>query len=605
MDAEFLVGESNQPLFLRKWAVDPGNRPAQGHRAVFLGHSQPTHSGMLHDLGAGFRQLGWNAYSGDIRGHGKSTGSQTPLGHLDYEDGWQRAVADMRLLFERSFAGIPWEHRLVVVPNITALLTLEVLKTWPDLARHIVLISPPPNQRALAMFGKTFSRTRCILGSPDAPDEQSLHHLYAFLGSHLKERHHPADVMSTDRALIESVVADPLGWPTPTPAYWYNIFSGMLSAWKWPKGASVLPGTRCLILFGGEDAMLRDGGFLPPVERFLERVGFDDIASARIEGARSALFLEEKRFGIAERIVRWVGEEWHPVDEGDEIGVAELTSELLAKTSTLGASTELSPGELVELCYNAIDDESRWNEIIYRMIYEAERAGDLAEAALHKRILSLMPHWERSFNLNRQVMMNATLGVLLQSVVERLQIGVAILDSDGALLHSNQTYFEALTRLFPESVLPSAEQGIASSLTRELLTGELADPANQAGRGDTIILHDGTPVGFRFYPEALKQTGLQRQGPASVLVLRTSLGRDLEADSRMALIELAYGLTGKEAEVALLIAGGKSPEEAAETLGILVSTVRGHLKKAFSKMNVHSQSELTSRLLSGPLGWLG
>ena len=162
MDAEFLVGESNQPLFLRKWAVDPGNRPAQGHRAVFLGHSQPTHSGMLHDLGAGFRQLGWNAYSGDIRGHGKSTGSQTPLGHLDYEDGWQRAVADMRLLFERSFAGIPWEHRLVVVPNITALLTLEVLKTWPDLARHIVLISPPPNQRALAMFGKTFSRTRAI-----------------------------------------------------------------------------------------------------------------------------------------------------------------------------------------------------------------------------------------------------------------------------------------------------------------------------------------------------------------------------------------------------------------------------------------------------------
>ena len=147
MDAEFLVGESNQPLFLRKWAVDPGNRPAQGHRAVFLGHSQPTHSGMLHDLGAGFRQLGWNAYSGDIRGHGKSTGSQTPLGHLDYEDGWQRAVADMRLLFERSFAGIPWEHRLVVVPNITALLTLEVLKTWPDLARRL---GPWPTPTSLA-----------------------------------------------------------------------------------------------------------------------------------------------------------------------------------------------------------------------------------------------------------------------------------------------------------------------------------------------------------------------------------------------------------------------------------------------------------------------
>ncbi|MCD7060700.1 serine aminopeptidase domain-containing protein [Pelagibacterium xiamenense] len=605
MDTEFLVGDSSQPLLFRKWTVDPGSRPAEGHRAVFLGHSQPTHSGMLNDLGAAFRQLGWNTYSGDIRGHGKSTGSHNPLGHLDYEGGWQRAVADMRLFFEKSFAGIPWEHRLVVVPNITALLTLEVLKSWPDLARHIVLISPPPNQRAIAMFGKTFSQTRCKLGTADAPDEQSLHHLYAFLGSHLKERRHPADVMSADRALIDSVVADPLGWPTPTPAYWYNIFSGMLSAWKWPKSASVVPGTRCLILFGGEDAMLRDGGFLPPVERFLERVGFDDIASARIEGARSALFLEEKRFGIAERIVRWVGEEWHPEEEGPEIGVAELTSELLAMTSGLGASVDMSPGELVELCYNAIDDESRWNEIIYRMIYEAERSGDLAEAALHKRILSLMPHWERSFNLNRQVMMNATLGVLLQSVIERLQIGVAILDGEGELLHSNRTYFEALARLFPASGLSGSEKGVANALTGRLLRGERAGPTKRMGHRDTLIVHDDMPVAVRFYPDALKQTSLQRQGPASVLVLRTDPGGDLEADSRMALVELAYGLTGKEAEIALLIAGGRSPEEAAETLGILVSTVRGHLKKAFSKMNVHSQSELTSRLLSGPLGWLG
>lgn len=71
-------------------------------------------------------------------------------------------------------------------------------------------------------------------------------------------------------------------------------------------------------------------------------------------------------------------------------------------TSSLGASEDMSPGELVELCYNAIDDESRWNEIIYRMIYEAERSGDLAESALHKRILSLMPHWNvRSISTGR------------------------------------------------------------------------------------------------------------------------------------------------------------------------------------------------------------
>ena len=159
--------------------------------------------------------------------------------------------------------------------------------------------------------------------------------------------------------------------------------------------------------------------------------------------------------------------------------------------------------------------------------------------------------------------------------------------------------------MFPTSGLLETDQRSLNQLTRELLTGELIDTASRKGNRETLIVHDDVPVGFRFHPDALKQTSLQRQGPASVLVLRTSEERKLAADSRLALVELAYGLTGKEAEIVLLIAGGKSPEEAAETLGILVSTVRGHLKKAFSKMNVHTQSELTSRILSGPVGWLG
>ena len=117
------------------------------------------------------------------------------------------------------------------------------------------------------------------------------------------------------------------------------------------------------------------------------------------------------------------------------------------------------------------------------------------------------------------------------------------------------------------------------------------------------MLHDNAPVGFHFHPQALRQTGLQRQGPASILILRAT-ERDDDDNTRRVLTELAYGLTGKEAEIALLIAEGMSLDEIAGELGILVSTARGHLKKAFQKMSVHSQAELTARIMSGPVGWL-
>jgi alpha-beta hydrolase superfamily lysophospholipase/DNA-binding CsgD family transcriptional regulator len=576
-------------------------RLSAAKKSVFLGHSQPTHSGMLQSLAAGFRASGWDVHSGDIRGHGRSFDKTSAAGHLDPRNGWKSAVEDMRHLLERSFAETPWQDRLIVVPNITALLTLEVMKTWPDLARHIVFISPPPNQKTLALFGKTFAEVRVRLKGADTPDEQILHHLYSFLGAHLKDRRHLADVMSKDPRVIQEMLEDPHGWPTPTPGYWKQIFEGMLSSWSWPRGARMKPGTRCLVVFGGEDAMLRDGGFLPPIQRFLAGIGIEDVASERVEGARSALFLEEEKYAISRRILNWTQQNRRDEADISEVGVEELASDILNRISETGAR-QLEPDELVELCYNAIDDDSRWTEIIYRMIHEAEVAGDINEDELHERISRLMPHWERAFNLNKQVMMSATLGVLLESVIERLQIGVGLLDRQNDLLHCNGAFEASLSGLFPQDET-SADQVISRKARVYRLLAD--NEAVEGGRrdGERLIVQDGKPVGFQFFPAALRQTGLQRHGPASLLLLRVQTGEDT-SETRRTLIELAYGLTGKEAEIALEIAEGRSLDQIADSLGILVSTARGHLKKAFQKIGVHSQSELAARLMAGPVGWL-
>jgi DNA-binding CsgD family transcriptional regulator/PAS domain-containing protein len=475
------------------------------------------------------------------------------------------------------------------------------MKTWPDLARHIVFISPPPNQKTLALFGKTFAEVRIRLKGADTPDEQILHHLYSFLGAHLKDRRHLADVMSSDPGVIRQVLEDPHGWPTPTPAYWKQIFEGMLSAWSWPREARMKAGTRCLVVFGGEDAMLRDGGFLPPIQRFLARIGVEDVASERVEGARSALFLEEEKFGISRRVMDWIQQNRRDDAEISEVGVEELASDILNRISTAGAR-HLEPDELVELCYNAIDDDSRWTEIIYRMIHEAERSGDVNENELHERISRLMPHWERAFNLNKQVMMSATLGVLLESVIERLRIGVALLDKQNELLHCNSTFERTLAALFPEEGETMQAQTSRRAMVHGLLAANEAVEAPGAD-GERLIVYGGKPLGFQFFPAALRQTGLQRRGPASLLLLRVQDGGDTSA-TRKSLIELAYGLTGKEAGIALAIAEGQSLDQIAESQGILVSTARGHLKKSFQKIGVHSQSELTARLMAGPVGWL-
>jgi DNA-binding CsgD family transcriptional regulator len=58
----------------------------------------------------------------------------------------------------------------------------------------------------------------------------------------------------------------------------------------------------------------------------------------------------------------------------------------------------------------------------------------------------------------------------------------------------------------------------------------------------------------------------------------------------------AYGLTGREREVARLVVAGNSNPEVARALSISPTTVQDHLKKVFAKLGVGSRHELTARM---------
>jgi DNA-binding CsgD family transcriptional regulator len=63
-----------------------------------------------------------------------------------------------------------------------------------------------------------------------------------------------------------------------------------------------------------------------------------------------------------------------------------------------------------------------------------------------------------------------------------------------------------------------------------------------------------------------------------------------------ALLARIFGLTPAEARLAAVIAGGLSPEQAAEGLGISTVTARNQLRAIFAKTDTHRQGELVALL---------
>lgn len=66
--------------------------------------------------------------------------------------------------------------------------------------------------------------------------------------------------------------------------------------------------------------------------------------------------------------------------------------------------------------------------------------------------------------------------------------------------------------------------------------------------------------------------------------------------TRSAYLQMQFGLTARESEVAILLAHGRSNTAIAKSLGISTHTARHHTQRVLGKLNVHSRAEAGAKL---------
>lgn len=81
--------------------------------------------------------------------------------------------------------------------------------------------------------------------------------------------------------------------------------------------------------------------------------------------------------------------------------------------------------------------------------------------------------------------------------------------------------------------------------------------------------------------------------PRVLVAVRNERGQE---DSKLAVVQMTYGLTKAESEIALHISHGKSPEAIASLRSVSVGTVRAQVKSIFAKLGVNRQAELVAKL---------
>ncbi len=213
----------------------------------------------------------------------------------------------------------------------------------------------------------------------------------------------------------------------------------------------------------------------------------------------------------------------------------------------------------------------------------------------------LAPHLRRAVTISRLLDVRAVAAATFESVIDRA--GTPILVTDGQLnvLHANgaaQALIDARDPLTLNgqrlaTTVPAVTQALAMAVTQ---AAEDEAAIGHRGLAIPLLAGDGTARALHVLPlrGGALRPGLVNRAVAAIFV-SSSVPETAEAG---ALVAQLFGLSAGEARVFDLIAQGLTPAEAANRLGIGVSTVRTHLLHIFDKTGVRRQADLV-RMAAG------
>lgn len=230
------------------------------------------------------------------------------------------------------------------------------------------------------------------------------------------------------------------------------------------------------------------------------------------------------------------------------------------------------------------------------VIFHAERSyrrGAISNETVQK-LDSMRPHLARAALLSSRLGLERV--VTMTKALELVGLPAAAVNAGGAAVAMNDLFDKLLPSLLTVRggrlgmVQPKAdtllEQAFASLRSPALLTGIASIPIRRTPDHPPYILHVVPVVGG----------ARDLFSAAAAVLLLTAVVPSAVPSANV--VQGLFDLTPAEAKLAVLIAAGHSPKEAASRLSIATETARTVLKRLFDKTGVRRQTDLVS-LLSG------
>lgn len=214
----------------------------------------------------------------------------------------------------------------------------------------------------------------------------------------------------------------------------------------------------------------------------------------------------------------------------------------------------------------------------------------------------LVTQLRRGLELSAQLGTSEVERVLYSTVMDRLSVGVVLLDANrnivktssmaAAHLASRDGLQNQLGRL--RALYANEDRELQEALKDAIAAATSGEQA-PATRGVSISRSSGSRnLGLVIQPIARPQSSIGSSAVVAIYIRDPEATTEVEND----LVRQLFDLTPAEASLARRLAAGLSLEDAAASLAISRNTARAHLRSIFSKSGITRQTELVRLMLN-------
>jgi DNA-binding CsgD family transcriptional regulator len=202
----------------------------------------------------------------------------------------------------------------------------------------------------------------------------------------------------------------------------------------------------------------------------------------------------------------------------------------------------------------------------------------------------LLPYLSRAWALHEKLELIAA----GESVLDRLPIGVVFLGAGADAVYVNlcaEEIFRANDGLSLANGELSASDRAADTQLRRAIDHSLSPDQPFGSRAVGARRASGRRA-YQVVIAPLRTRLRQFTGTAAPLAVVLITDPEQPGPAKLDLLVQLYGLTPKEAEIAVNLSQGKTVEQTAEQLGMTYQTARTHLRRLFIKTGTSRQTEL-------------